>query len=261
MRYSLTNHIEGSSTTLVNAVQQFGSPSNLTVLNTHQAYGIVRETAADVELRFEFAPVPGFPGSTRVVDMVSLVNVTGVFPGIIEIELYLSGVLQASAAAELRQPVQLNYVTATFPRVFTDEVRLRTQITADTTLGLGYLYAGQLSQSIKAANFNYGIASADPRSISRAGTSVTSQTYVNADISFTIVEESFDTLRSRVVDFATTGFATPRLWHFDSICESCIMTGETLFGVLDSNRLQLDAVFESNTKAKAVTTLGITEVF
>lgn len=255
MRYSLQNRIEEAELTLTDCSPAFGSVDDLSVRNTRQAFGINQDGAAISQMSFDL-------GATHSIDLVAIVGLTGAVnaPGFsIDVELNLASVLQASATLDLSSPLQQNYATAIFNAVDADEVVVKFDIS--TTLGIGYLYAGSLSESLRLAALDYGVNSADPRNRTRAGTSLTTTTYVFTDVAITVVEESFSTLRARAVQWAEEGFATPRLWHFDSNCETCILTGETLFAILDSNRVQLDPAYITGAEARAATTIGLEEVF
>jgi len=255
MRYSLENKIEAATLTLTDCSVAYGSKDDLTVRNTRQAFGVDQDGVAISQLSFDL-------GSAQTIDMIALVGLTEAVDEVgfsVDVELYASAVLQDSATLSLSTPLQQNYATAIFNSVSADEVVLKFDIS--TTLGIGYLYAGALSQSLKIAALDYGVNSADPRNRTRAGTSLTTTTYIFTDIAITFVEEAFSTLRARVVSWAEEGYATPRIWHFDSNCETCILTGESIFAILDSNRVQLDPAYRKGPEVNAAATIGLEEVF
>lgn len=181
--------------------------------------------------------------------------------GQITIALLEAGVEVASQTVEVLTPIQQTYVVAAFDSVDADEVQISFYSADGGEFSIGYLYIGELSGALKVSALNYRVSSADPRNITRAGTALTSNTYLFAEIPVTVVEDAFSTVREQMVEIATDGYASPRFWYFDGTCETCILTGEIVFAILDADSVQLDPVFYHNGEARASATIGLSEVY
>jgi hypothetical protein len=177
------------------------------------------------------------------------------------ISLRNNGAEVASQIVALTTPVEQNYAIAEFDSVEADEVLISFSVQDGQQFGIGYAYVGELSEALKIRDFNYSIESADPRNITRSGSALTSQTYQYAALDITIAEKTFTDLRRQVRELASDGYASPRLWYFDGTCESCIMTGEAVYAILDSSRVQIDPSLHPKNDTKAQATIGLTEVF
>lgn len=255
MRYSTENQLQSATLSLNDCTIAFGSKDALDDTNTRRAIGIEQTGATDCELVFTFS-APGY-----AIDVVSLVGISSAVTDIeIETRDGVGAVIQ-TVAATIETPIQQNYVTAFFDGSLAEEVRVRFDAGSGNTVALGYAYMGRLSTPVNIAALNYSVSAADPQNITRAGTSLTTTTYLFADLSMTLVEETFSDIRERIVAWASAGYATPRFWYFEAERESCILTGETLYAILDSQTLQLDPIHKPGSEAPAQTTLGLVEVF
>jgi len=179
--------------------------------------------------------------------------------GRVEIELYTDDVLQDSAVATLSQPLEQTYFVAAFDSVEADEVVVRFYVAGDEPVYIGYLFAGETSDVITIASesLNYAINSTSPAVVSRAGTAITGIGYLYATVDISTSEMTFSTFREMLATILEAGYAVPRLWYFD---ETCIMTGEAIYAILDASAAQLDPTWHKD-EAKARTTIGLTEVF
>jgi len=258
MKYSGTNYADTADIGITGVA---GTPvTGASVLlddRTTRAYFADQAGASGVTITVEIKV--GGVQAERDVSLVALVGMTAITEVTVTLR-YLSSDVD-SEVVEVSTPVQQTYAVAAFDSVGADEVVIEFDVGDGTEFSIGYLYIGDLSDEVKIADgaLNYSVNSTDPRNITRAGTPLRSAGYLYAEVDFTIVEESFSDLRARVVEFATDGFATPRLWYFD---EDCILTGEAIYGILDSDSLQLDPRFyRKGSEARAVTTMGIQEVF
>jgi hypothetical protein len=258
MRYTTTNYADTAS---IGIAGVSGTPITgagvLIDQRTTRAYFANQDGASGVTITAELRV--GGVQAERDVSLVVLAGMTAITQVTVTLRYLSSDV--ASRTVTVSAPVQLNYAVAAFDSAGADEVVIEFDVGDTTQFSIGYLYIGELSDELTIADgaLNYTVESTDPRNITRAGTPLRSASYLYAAIDMTIVEETFSTLRSRIVGIAEAGFATPRFWYFD---EDCIMTGEAVYGILDSDSLQLDPrYFRKNSEAKAVTTLGIRETF
>lgn len=255
MRYSTTNYAAETTIGVSNVVNETLGASNMVDTRTTRAYVADQDTASDVVISFDLEV--GGTQQERDVDFVALVGTTAIEQVTVTLKYLTSTV--ATQVVDLQTPIQQNYLVAAFDSVGADEVEISFNVGAGEQFSVGYLYVGELADPLKIESLNYSVNSADPRSITRAGTSLTSSTYLFATLSITVSEETFSTLRARAVDLASVGFAVPRLWYFDGTCESCILTGEALYGILDADILQLDPSYFPGGEAKAQLTLGLRE--
>jgi hypothetical protein len=253
MKYSTENYANSADITVIGVVGTPATPvSTMVDKRTTRAYFAEQDGGGGVTITVDLSV-------ERDVSLVALVGITAIESATITLR-YLSSDVD-SQVVSLSQPVQQTYMVATFDFVGADEVTIAFNVGDGVQWSVGYLYIGDLSEAVKIADgaLNYSVVSTDPRNITRAGTPLRSTGYLFAQVDFTIVEETFSDLRTRVVQFASDGFATPRLWYFD---EDCIFSGEAIYGILDSDSLQLDPrFFRRGSEAKAVTTLGLVEVF
>ena len=258
MRYTTTNYADTADIGITGVA---GTPvtgaSVLIDKRTTRAYFAEQDGAGGVTITAELQ-VDGVQAE-RDVSMVALIGMTAIESVTVTLK-YLTAEVDTQTISR-STPVQQNYAVAAFDSVGADEVVIEFDVGDGTQFSVGYLYIGELSEELAIADgaLTYAVEATDPRNITRAGTPLRSDGYLFALLDMTIVEETFSTLRDRIVEIAEAGFATPRLWYFD---EDCIMTGEAVYGILDSDSLQLDPrYFRKATEAKAVVTLGIRETF
>lgn len=251
MRYSLDNLVESATVGITNVKDTVLGASALVDRRTTRAYIATQDGASAVEIDVVF-------DSSADVSLVALVGLTGI-TGSVTVSLKYLTVEVDSAVVSLQTPVQQTYYVAEFDSVEADECVITFNVGDDAQFGIGYLFVGELSDDLDIADnaINYTIESADPSNITRAGTPLTSTTYLVASAKFGIVEKGFNTMRAHAVVWATAGYATPRLWYFD---ETCILTGEAIYGIIDSSAMQLDPRW-ANDGARAVFSLPILEVF
>lgn len=258
MKYTTTNYADTANLGVsgVSGTPVTGA-SVMLDQRTTRAYFATQDGAGGVTITADLQV--GGVQAERDVSLVVLAGMTEIAQATITLRYLTADV--ATQTVSLSTPVQQNYIVAAFDSVGADEVVVEFDVGDGTEFSIGYIYIGELSDEVTIADgaLNYTVESTDPRNITRAGTPLRSDGYLFAALDMTIVEETFSTLRSRVVEIAEDGFATPRFWYFD---EDCIMTGEAVYGILDSDSLQLDPrYFRKGNEAKAVTTLGIREVF
>jgi hypothetical protein len=253
MRYSVENYAETGDFGIVNVVNEPLSAQAMIDKRVVRAYVADQDTASDVVLTVEIQNAAGVQ-TARQLDLVTLVGLTGITS--VTIEAFAAAASLGSQVITVSQPVQQNYAVAAFD-VVADEVTITFNVGSGEEFSIGYLFAGTLSADLGIfdASLNYSIESANPRNITRAGTSITSDTYLTAGVDLTTKKHPFSTLRDHVKLWAQDGYATPRLWYFD---ETCILTGEVVYGILDSNTVQLDPEYVSG-EAIAQTTIGIRE--
>jgi hypothetical protein len=218
-----------------------------------RSYVADQDGSSDVVITVEIQNDIGVK-TARQLDLVSLVGITGMTS--VTIEAFASAVSLGSQVVNVSSPVQQTYATAAFD-VLADEVQISFDVGDGNEFSIGYLYVGPLSNTIDILSdaLNYSIESANPVNITRAGTAITSDTYLTTLVEFTASELPFSTLRSHIATWATEGYATPRVWYFP---ESCIMTGEVVYGIIDSDTIQIDPVWDVG-EAKANATIGIRE--
>jgi hypothetical protein len=257
MRYSLINVIDSANVGITGITNALTGAFPLSDRRTTRAYAADQDGASGVTITVE--PLDGSGSvTTATIALVALVGVTGITSA--TITLRNASVDQATDTVSVSQPVQQTYLVAAFDDVTADEIEIAFDIGDGESFSIGYLYVGDLSSEITIADgaLQYGVESAYPRNLTRAGTPLTSISYLFATVEISTVEMAFSTLRSLVTEIAESGYATPRLWYFD---ETCILTGEAFWGVFDSDRIQIDPIYYPNGEARATTTLGLTEVF
>jgi len=248
MRYGTENYADTGTIAITNVVSALAGTSTLVDNRTVRSY-VATQDGSDVTITVS-------PGSAKAVDMIALVNTTGITS--VDVEVLNSSVSQATASGTVTTPVQQTYcvipITATG-----DEITITFDAGDTNQFSIGYLYVGSLSTdlAIRAEALNYSVESADPVNLTRAGTSLTSDAYLYSLIEMTVTLELFSTLRDRVKLWAADGYATPRLWYFP---EACIMTGEAVWAIIDSSTLQIDPVYDKP-EYQAEMTIGIREVY
>ncbi|HMA79015.1 MAG TPA: hypothetical protein VKP88_07885 [Candidatus Paceibacterota bacterium] len=248
MKYSLDNYAATGDIGIVNVVDEPAGTEALFDSRVVRSY-VATQDGASVTITVE-------PTTASTVSLVALVGVTGITS--VDVECLNATVSQATASGTLSTPVQQTYIVVPISAT-ADEITITFDAGDTNQFSIGYLYVGDLSETLEIASeaMNYRIESANPRNITRAGTAITSDAYLYTQVDFTTQLELFDTLRDRVRLWATDGYATPRLWYFD---EACVLTGEAVYGILDSESIQIDPRYADNA-IFAELTGGIREVF
>jgi hypothetical protein len=187
--------------------------------------------------------------------LVGTIGITGT----VTAEVFDGVSSQGSAGATVNQPVQQTYIV--IPLGFSgDSIEITFDVGAGNQFNIGYLYVGSWESlpKIGPEAITYRVESTDPRNITRAGTSISGVGYEYANISLTLNEEDLGTARARVKTWALEGFSVPRIFYFD---EPCLLTGDAVYAIFDSEALQLDPSYRPGQDAAAALTIGLTEVF
>lgn len=252
MRYSKTNLTEAADVGISNVKSTVTGASVLVDKRTTRAYVAQQDGVSAVEINVDLA-------ANADIDLVALVGLTGIETVTITLRYLTSDV--ASQTVDVITPVQQNYALARFDGIEADEISITFDVGDSTQFSVGYLFCGALSDEIAIASdaVNYSISSAFPVNLTRAGVPLTSESYLRAEISAATTEITFSTFREMIVEIATTGYASPRLWYFD---EDCILTDEAIYGILDTEAQQLlPRFYGKGQESRANATLEITEVF
>ena len=179
--------------------------------------------------------------------------------GNVTITLKLATVTQATSAKAVTSPVGQSYVIATFDSVSADEVVVAFETPAASgQFEIGYVYGGPLSDGIYPESFRISVVAADPFQTSRAGTPETTLTYLIERIEITLPKIEFSEMRAFAVAVMAQGYGNPLFWYFD---EDCILTGEVLLAVWDSETFSIDAFYKASGEALANATIGLLEVY
>ncbi len=252
MRYGITNHVDAATFSITNIDNAITPIGNLVTRNTLEAYIADQDGTADAEISIDL-------GGDQTIDMVALAGLEG-FTGTINIDLLDGAVSQADLDVSIQTPAQQTYAVAVFSSVTADEIVITFNTPSDSgTFDIGYLFAGNLSAALDFESIQPGIRSADPLSITRAGTAESSQTYLVQEMSVTLKKRTFALNRATIVELYTIGFGSPRFWYFD---ETCVLTGEVILAVLDSDMATLDTIYAQNDDGNLSSpTIGLVEVF
>jgi hypothetical protein len=252
MRYSLTNVIESGSITTTNDTNAVSDTDTLYDVRTTRSYVAEQDGASDVEINVDLGSA-----TTETIDVVVLAGLVGITVDV-TVKLYLASVEQASETVTPAAIVEQVYAVAKFASVTADEIEVSFDVGDGEQFGIGYLFAGELSDALVPADnaINVRIESNDPVAISRASVPVTSDAFRFLTVDFAIVEDSATDLRTLIRTLFTDGYGVPRLWYFD---DECIFEGEAILAILDSNALQLDLAY-AKSETKARTQIGLVEV-
>lgn len=252
MKWGNENYAITGDLGIANVQNEDATTLALTSTSTVDSYQAEQQGAGPVTITVE-------PGSVKAVDFVCLVGTIGI-TGTVTAEVFDGVTSQGTGTATVSSPVQQTYIAIPMS-LSGDSVEIRFDVGDGNQFNIGYVYVGSLAAlpAIAEDALNYRVESSDPRNITRAGTSVTGVGYETALLSITLSDEPFTDSRDRVKAWAVEGFAVPRLWYFD---ETCILTGETIYGILDSEALQLDPLpGDVSTPRRVNVTMGIQEVF
>lgn len=251
MKYGITNHADAGTFSVANINNAITPIGNLLTRNTLEAYIADQDGTPDAAISIDL-------GGDQTIDMVALAGLEG-FTGTINIDLLDGAVSQADLDVSIETPAQQTYAVAVFASVTADEIVITFNTPSDTgTFDIGYLFAGNLSASLDFESIQHGMDSADPLSITRAGTVESSQTFFVQTAQMTLKKRTFALNRATLVEMLTTGYGNPRFFYFD---EDCILTGEVMLAILDSPSVALDVIYAQDNGNLSMPTIGIREVF
>jgi hypothetical protein len=250
MKYGTVNRLRNATIATTNITSQVSTPSNMVNRNTLQSY-IASQFGAGLEISFSLSMAYTF-------DLVTIANITGP-SGNVTITLKLATVTQATAVKSITSQVMQTYVVAPFNSVSADEVVIAFETPAAAgQFEIGYVYGGPLSAAINPEAFRISIISADPFQTSRAGTPETSLTYLIERVEVTLPKIDFSDMRAFAVAVMEQGYGNPLVWYFD---EDCILSGEAILAVWDSETFSIDAFFRAGDEALANATIALLEVY
>jgi hypothetical protein len=252
MKWGDENYAVTGDYGIANVKNEDATTISLTTTSTVDSYQADQDGVGPVTITVE-------PGAVKAFDLVCLVGTIGI-DVTVTAEVFNGAVSQGSATGSVIQPVQQTYIVIPLS-LAGDSVEIRFDIGDSSQFNIGYMYAGSLADlpSVRDNALNYTVQSTDPRNVTRAGTSITGVGYETAEIQITVGPQLFSTMRARVKTWAVEGYAVPRLWYFD---ETCLLTGEAVYGILDADALQIDPVpIDEGGEWKAEMTMGIREVY